>query len=115
MEIDDANPTIAPVTETGAVSELDPKQFAFLIVDNDPAHARAMTESLEKVGYRCDVATSGPEGKRKLEQNTYDVVITDLVMNDVDGMQILATAKQLLPEAEVVMVTEPPSWPAPAT
>jgi two-component system response regulator HydG len=105
MEIDDANPTIAPVTETGAVSELDPKQFAFLIVDNDPAHARAMTESLEKVGYRCDVATSGPEGKRKLEQNTYDVVITDLVMNDVDGMQILATAKQLLPEAEVVMVT----------
>ena len=105
MQNDDSksNPSIGSDTELP--SELDPKKFAFLIVDNDPAHARAMTESLEKVGYRCQVATSGPEGKRKLEQNTYDVVITDLVMNDVDGMQILSTSRQLLPEAYVIMVT----------
>ncbi len=105
METDDSNLHSPPGPESEIPSELDPKQFAFLIVDNDPAHARAMTESLEKVGYRCQVATSGPEGKRMLEQNTYDVIITDLVMNDVDGMQILATARQLLPEAYVVMVT----------
>jgi two-component system, NtrC family, response regulator HydG len=79
--------------------------FSVLIVDNDPAHARAMTESLERVGYRCTVATSGPEGKKMLEQNTYDIVITDMVMNDFDGMQMLALAKQLLPDCEVVMVT----------
>lgn len=105
MQNDDANSYSATNLEAELPTEIDPKQFAFLIVDNDPAHARAMTESLEKVGYRCQVATSGPEGKRMLEQNTYDVIITDLVMNDVDGMQILATAGQLLPEAYVVMVT----------
>jgi|694.fasta_scaffold60957_4 two-component system response regulator HydG len=105
MQIDDANPSTTLPIESGLPTELDPREFVFLIVDNDPAHARAMTESLERVGYRCHVATSGPDGKKMLEQNTYDVVITDLVMNDVDGMQILALSKQLLPEAQVVMVT----------
>ena len=105
MQIDDANPSTTLPIESGLPPELDPREFVFLIVDNDPAHARAMTESLERVGYRCHVATSGPDGKKMLEQNTYDVVITDLVMNDVDGMQILALSKQLLPEAQVVMVT----------
>ncbi len=90
---------------TASEDGLSAAQFFVLIVDNDPAHARAMTESLEKVGYRCTVATSGPEGKRMLEQNNYDIVITDMVMNDVDGMQILATAKQLLADCEVIMVT----------
>jgi two-component system response regulator HydG len=76
-----------------------------LIVDNDEALARAMEESLAKVGYECIVATSGPEGARKIETDTFDVVVTDLVMNDVDGMEILGRARQKLPEAEVILVT----------
>ncbi|MCA9208574.1 MAG: sigma-54-dependent Fis family transcriptional regulator, partial [Planctomycetales bacterium] len=76
-----------------------------LIVDNDPAHAQAMTESLERVGYECVKATSGPEGARRVAQDNFDIIITDLVMNDVDGMEILARAKQALPDAEVIMVT----------
>ena len=76
-----------------------------LIVDNDEALARAMEESLVKVGYPCVVATSGPEGARKIETDTFDVIVTDLVMNDVDGMEILARARQVLPDSEVIMVT----------
>lgn len=82
-----------------------------LIVDNDQALAHAMSESLEKVGYACQVATSGPEGARRVEHETFDVVITDLVMNDVDGMEVLSRAKQSLPEAEVIMVTGHASVP----
>ncbi len=84
---------------------LDPREYSVLIVDNDKAHARAMMESLERVGYRCTVATSGPEGLRSIEQNMYHVVVSDLVMNDVDGMQILQKAKASLPDCEVVLVT----------
>jgi two-component system response regulator HydG len=76
-----------------------------LIVDNDEALARAMEESLVKVGYQCVVATSGPEGARRIEQDTYDIVVTDLVMNDLDGMEVLSRARQALPDAEVIMVT----------
>ncbi len=84
---------------------LDPREYSVLIVDNDKAHARAMTESLERVGYRCTVATSGPDGLHRIEQSMFHVVVTDLVMNDVDGMQILQKAKSSLPDCEVVLVT----------
>ena len=91
--------------KSGSSDLADAKNYSLLIVDNDPAHARAMTESLERVGYRCTVATSGPEGKQRLDQNAYDILITDLVMNDVDGMQMLDHCRRLLPECEVIMVT----------
>lgn len=82
-----------------------------LIVDNDEALARAMEESLAKVGYQCVVATSGPEGARRIEQDTYDIVVTDLVMNDLDGMEVLSRARQALPDAEVILVTGHASVP----
>lgn len=97
-------------TTTDSLSEANslrpiPSEFHILVVDNDPAHARAMTEILERVGYRCQVATTGPEGARQIEREVFDVVITDMVMNEIDGMQILALARQKLPDAEVIMVT----------
>lgn len=76
-----------------------------LIVDNDRAHAQAMADTLQSVGYRCCMAASGPDGARFIQEETFDVVITDLVMNDVDGMQLLAQVNEALPDAEVVMVT----------
>jgi len=76
-----------------------------LIVDNDAPHAQAVAESLERVGYECTVATSGPEGVQRIEQDQYDVVITDLVMNQIDGLGILARTKEALPDAEVILVT----------
>lgn len=76
-----------------------------LVVDDDEPHADAVAESLERVGYECTVATSGREGIRLIEEQEYDVVLTDLMMNDVDGMEVLAQAKQELPDAEVVILT----------
>ena len=76
-----------------------------LIVDNDQPHAEAMAESLARVGYDCAVAVSGAEGVRRLDEEAFDIVITDLVMSDVDGLGILRRAKQALPDAEVILVT----------
>lgn len=87
------------------VVEFDPSSLKLLVIDNEAAHARAMTESLEKVGYTCEVATSGPEAASLVERETYDIIITDMVMNDVDGMKILKLARERLPDCEVVMVT----------
>ncbi len=76
-----------------------------LIVDNDAAHAAAVAESLERVGCDCTVATSGTQGAALIESEVFDIVITDLVMNDIDGLEILKRAKESLPEAEVILVT----------
>jgi len=84
---------------------VNPSEMRLLVVDNEAAHARAMTESLEKVGYKCEVATRGPDAAKLIERETYDIIITDMVMNEVDGMQLLAQARQRLPDCEIVMVT----------
>ncbi len=76
-----------------------------IVVDNDRDLAQAMTESLERVGFQVTTATSGSEGKRQISQNSFDIVITDLMMNDFDGMAILKHAKEALPNAEIIMVT----------
>src|SRR3954471_9457809 len=92
-------------TRTVEAAESAGPPIRVLVVDNDEALARAMEESLAKVGYECIVATSGPAGARKIETDTFDIIVTDLVMNDVDGMEILGRARQSLPDAEVILVT----------
>ena len=82
-----------------------------LLVDNDKSHAQAMAETLQRVGYDCTVAPSGPEGARQIEQGSFDVVITDLVMNEVDGDAILRLAHECLPACEVIVVTGHASVP----
>lgn len=93
------------------VSAIRPADLRLLIVDNEAAHARAMAESLEKIGYQCEVATRGLDAARLIERETFDIVITDMVMNDFDGMQVLGLTRQRLPDCEVVMVTGHASVP----
>lgn len=76
-----------------------------LIIDDEPNHAEVVAESLERVGYECLVATSGPAGIKLIEQQEPDVILTDLKMDNVDGMAILRKAKQELPDSEVVVIT----------
>ena len=87
------------------------KASRILVVDNDRHHAQSVAEILERVGYDCAIAASGPEGAKQVENNLYDVVITDLVMPGVDGMEVLRRAKQSLPEGEVILVTGHASVP----
>jgi two-component system response regulator HydG len=76
-----------------------------LVVDNDIVHARTMGEGLGRLGYQCVVAGSGSEGAKKIEQDAFDIVVTDLMMNDIGGLEILARAKKASPETEVIVVT----------
>jgi two-component system, NtrC family, response regulator HydG len=76
-----------------------------LVVDNDIVHARTMGEALGRLGYQVTVVGSGSEGARKLEGDPFDVVVTDLMMNDIGGLEILARAKKSSAETEVIVVT----------
>src|SRR3954469_5809297 len=76
-----------------------------LVVDDDTPHAEAVAESLERVGYDCTVATSGREGVRLIEEQEFDIVLTDLLMSDVGGMEVMSKAKEVLPDSEVVILT----------
>jgi two-component system, NtrC family, response regulator HydG len=76
-----------------------------LAVDNDRAHAEAMADSLRSVGFACTVAAGGQEAISLLESSTFEIVITDLKMPDVGGLEVLAKCRELQPDAEIVLVT----------
>jgi two-component system response regulator HydG len=83
---------------------MDP-QIRVLVVDDDEPHAQAVAESLERVGYECTVAAGGRDALRKIEAESFDIVLTDLMMDGVGGMEVLAAAKRELPDSEVVILT----------
>ncbi|WP_211436265.1 response regulator [Candidatus Kuenenia stuttgartensis] len=76
-----------------------------LIIDDNEEHANATAEAIQKVGYKCIVATSGKAGLKIIETEEIDVVITDLIMHDFSGMEILKATKEKLPEAEIILIT----------
>ncbi len=76
-----------------------------LVVDNDVAHAEAMADSLRSVGFACTVASGGHEAISLLESSTFEIVVTDLKMPGVGGLEVLAKCKELQPDAEAILVT----------
>ena len=88
-----------------AASPAAPSRAAqVLLVDDDEAHARAVAEALEGAGYACEVVGSGREALDVLARRDVDLVLTDLVMAEVDGMDVLEAARRR-GDVEVVMIT----------
>jgi len=76
-----------------------------LVIDDEAIALRNLAHILQKEGYDVTTRQSGPGGLKELEQEHYDVVLTDLRMEKVDGMAILRRARELLPDSEVIVIT----------
>jgi two-component system, NtrC family, response regulator HydG len=76
-----------------------------LVIDDDEDHAEALADGLEIVGHKCTIAGSGLAGIEAMEGQSFDAVLTDLVMADKSGLEVLAEAKRLQPDAVVLLVT----------
>jgi DNA-binding NtrC family response regulator len=76
-----------------------------LIVDDEPDVVANWARLLGREDYPCVTATDGERALALLESERPDVVLTDLKMPRVDGMQILARALELDPDVVVIMIT----------
>jgi two-component system response regulator HydG len=76
-----------------------------LVVDDDESHAQAVAESLIRINCECKVAASGERGSGLITSESWDVIVTDLRMGDIDGLEILRLTKEELPDAEVIVLT----------
>lgn len=76
-----------------------------LVVDDDEGHAQAVAESLSRINCECKVAGSGELGASMISSESWDVVVTDLQMGEIDGLEILRHTKEELPDAEVIVLT----------
>jgi putative nucleotidyltransferase with HDIG domain len=81
------------------------KPARVLVVDDETPVRTMMAAALERQGYTVELASGGREALAALELNNFNLVLTDIVMQDVDGIALLERIHALQPNLPVVMVT----------
>jgi DNA-binding NtrC family response regulator len=76
-----------------------------LVIDDERIALRNLEHVIQKEGYEVTATQSGSNALKLLEEQPFDVVLTDLRMEKVDGMQILKKSHELYPDTEVIMIT----------
>ncbi|WP_084055843.1 sigma-54-dependent transcriptional regulator [Desulfacinum hydrothermale] len=79
--------------------------FSILIADDEPNIREALHEALAGEGYWVATASSGRQTLSQLEARRFQLVLLDLVLGDMDGMEILKAVKEKWPRTEVVVIT----------
>jgi diguanylate cyclase (GGDEF)-like protein len=76
-----------------------------LIVEDDAFFREIFSDILNEEGYQVETASSGSEALRLLEKGSYQLVVTDMVLQDISGLDILSRAKQMDSATDVIVVT----------
>jgi two-component system response regulator PilR (NtrC family) len=82
-----------------------PDKHSILIVDDDRSMREFLEILLTKEGYDVSLADCGEKGCEILERQQFDLVITDIRMKDINGIDVLKKAKQISPDTMVVMIS----------
>ncbi len=76
-----------------------------LVIDDEAIVRISCKKCLIPEGYEVDAATNGAEGLKLTETNRYNLILTDLKMPDMDGMEFLMRIRETQPKAKVIMIT----------
>ena len=76
-----------------------------LVIDDDKAMRDACFQILSRQGYRVELAASAKQGLTLLERLSFDTILLDLVMPDMDGLEALKKIRALDPDVEVIIIT----------
>ena len=80
-------------------------KISIMIVDDEPIVGKRLKRLFEKDGYAVEIFTRGSLALKELENKKFDIIITDLKMGKVDGMQILETAREKYPDTKIIIIS----------
>ena len=83
----------------------DQRKTSILILDDEPIVSQRLKPSLEKKGYQVETFTNSIEALKRTRETNFDIVITDLKMEGLDGMGFLSEVKERSPTTEVIVIT----------
>jgi DNA-binding NtrC family response regulator len=81
------------------------RKTQILILDDEPIVCKRLHPALEKAGYDVETFINSSEAMERVKVKEFDIVITDLKMEGVDGMTFLTTVKERSPTTEVIVIT----------
>lgn len=76
-----------------------------LVVDDEPLMRDFLVETLQRKKYLVEAVGNGSQAIEKVKAEYYDLVITDIRMPEVSGMEVLEEVKKINPETEIIMIT----------
>ena len=76
-----------------------------LIVDDDDIARKNFSRILQKQGFKVSTAKTGSTALERLAESSYDLVMTDLAMEDLNGLELLSRVKNQFPDVEVILIT----------
>jgi two-component system alkaline phosphatase synthesis response regulator PhoP len=76
-----------------------------LVVDDEGAIRYSISKTLQRVGYQVSAAASGEEALEMMEEQIFDVVLTDIRMPGLTGVELLGKIKEKAPDAIVILMT----------
>ncbi len=76
-----------------------------LVLDDEVIVGKRLRPCLEKIGYAVETFTCSAEAMERIREKEFDIVITDLKMEGIDGLQFLAEVKQRSAKTEVIVIT----------
>jgi DNA-binding NtrC family response regulator len=96
--------TIMPLIAGYRWTTMDAK-LEVLILDDEEIVCMRLKSSLEKAGYLVECFTDSREAKNRIEQHRFNILITDLKMSHIDGLQLFHYVHDKWPECETVIIT----------
>ena len=90
---------------TARHKEINPSNIRILAVDDEEAIRTVLRTILESEGYLCDTAASADEAVSRLRENQYDVILTDIMMPGMSGIELLDLIRKRDDEIAVIMLT----------
>lgn len=76
-----------------------------LVIDDDKATLDLLKYQLEAEGFRTTTADCGEKGLSFIQENEYDIILTDLNLPDISGFEMVRRSKEVAPDTEIIMVT----------
>jgi DNA-binding NtrC family response regulator len=94
-----------PIPVPDPVEDAMGGRIEVLLVDDEEIVGKRLKPALEKHGYAVEFCQSGRQALARLQEKPFDIVVTDIRMDDVDGLTVLETAQQRSPRTRVIMIT----------
>ena len=81
------------------------KKISIMVVDDEPLVCKSLKRLLGKAGYDVEAFTDSLAAVEELGKTHFDIVITDFMMDGIDGLKILEIVKEKYPDIKVVIMT----------